>query len=480
MNGRPRSTSFRIPALLLVAIFVVGLVALDRGGKERSVPTVRVRSVVDGPTVPRADAVSVAWYCTEGTATQDGRADETVLIANLAKEPIEATVSVMRGADRDPVVETRTVEALAQERVQISDLVDEEEPGVVVELLGGPAIVEHELRNGDRVAIGACARQPSRDWFFAAGTTERGAQEWLTLFNPFGEDAIVNVSFLTASGFDAPGSTQGIAVPRRSRVSVPVHEQVQREDVVATTVHARVGRVVAERTLLFDGSAGPAGLAVSGGVTGSAERWRVPVGITQPGVTQSVSIANFGKRAAAVEVEVVLEGDAASEPRTVDVPARSVVREELAEDVAAGSLYGVDVRVKNGPAVVVETLSSWVAPSVVLDVASTSGAATRARSWAFAASRLDEDDDALLMAMNTTDRPLTVQLYAYTAGDPDSPRSAPARALAPGERAIFQMSQLGVDPDQVVVLSADGPIVAGRLLVGGGISFSLGVPDLSA
>ena len=479
MNRQASSMQYRLPALLLVAVFAVGMVALDRGGRERSIATVRVRSVIDGPTVPGADAVSVAWYCTEGTANEDGRADEAVLIANLSKKPLEATITVMHGANEDPVVETRTVEALAQERVQVADLVDAEEPGVVVEFQGGPAIVEHELRNEDKVAVGPCAREPSRDWFFAAGTTERGAQEWLTLFNPFGEDAIVNVSFLTTSGFDAPGATQGVAVPRRSRVSIPVHEQVQREESVAIAVHTRNGRVVAERSLLFDGTETRVGIAVSAGVTGSARRWGIPLGLAQEGITESVSIANFSTRPAKVRVRVLFGSEVTLEPQSVDVSARSVTRVSLSDRVVQGSTYGVDVRVTKGSGVVVEGFTSWVPPAAVADVATTMGAATRAKTWVFAVGELDDASDAYLIAANVSDRPLTVQLYAYTAGDPNSPRSAPARAVAPGELAVFVMSEIGVRPDQVIVVSADGPIVAGRLAAGGGLSFSIGVPDLS-
>ena len=478
MNARA-SSSYRLPALLLFAVFAIGMVGLDRSGSERSIPTVRVRSVVDGPTVPRADAVSVAWYCTEGTTATDSRAEETVLIANLSKDPLEATITVMHGPDEDPVVERRTVEALGQERVPVADLVDAEEPGVVVEFQGGPAIVEHEVRNGDKIAVGPCAREPSRDWFFAAGTTQRGAQEWLTLFNPFGEDAIVNVSFLTTSGFDAPGSTQGIAVSRRSRISIPVHEEVQREDAVAISVHARVGRVVAERTLLFDGSEEVEGIAVSGGATGGESRWVMPLGLAQEGIGQTVAIANFARRPARVEVAWVMDSDATVEPRTIDVPARSVSRVQVSDRVIEGTLYGIEARVIRGPDVVVEARTAWVAPAAVADVASTTAASTRATSWAFSAAQLDDASDAYLIAANVSDRPLTVQLYAYTAGDPDSPSSAPARAVAPGELAIFRMSEIGVRPDQVLVVSADGPIVAGRLSAGGGLSFSIGVPDVS-
>ena len=479
MNLRAAATSYRVPALLMVAVFVVGMVALDRGGKERTFPEVRVRSVVDGPTVPRKNAVSVAWYCTEGTANEGGRADETILIANLAKEPIEAAISVMRGAERQPVTETRTIEALGQTRIAVADLVDVKQPGVVVELRGGPAIVEHELRNGDQVAVGPCAREPSRDWYFAGGTTQRGVEEWLTLFNPFGEDAIVNVSFLTESGFDSPGSTQGVAVPRRTRISLAVHEEVQRESVVAIAVHARIGRVVAERTLVFTGLEGQRGLAVSGGVTGFAPRWQIPLGYGAENVTQSVAIANFERRPAKVRVSLHLEGENAIRPRAVDVPARSVVRVPLSDRVPEG-LYSIGVRVTKGPEVAVEAVASLAARSTVLDVASAMGASTRAKEWAFAMGPIDEEGNAYLVAANVSGRPLTVQLYAYTAGDPNSPRSAPARAVGPGELAIFAMSEVGVRDDQVLVVSADGPIVAGRLIGGAVLSFSIGVPDLSA
>ena len=85
---------------------------------------------------------------------------------------------------------------------------------MVVEVFGGQAVVEHEVRSRNDFAVGPCAREPSRHWFFADGTTERGAEEWLALFNPFGDNAIVDVSFLTEDGFQAPGETQAVVVPR--------------------------------------------------------------------------------------------------------------------------------------------------------------------------------------------------------------------------------------------------------------------------
>jgi hypothetical protein len=114
----------------------------------------------------------------------------------------------------------------------------------------------------------------------------------------------------------------------------------------------------------------------------------------------------------------------------------------------------------------------------VAGVASTLASTATARRWAFAVGRLDEQGDAVVTALNVSGRPLTVQLYAYTPGDPNSPKSAPAQAVPPGERAVFDVTELGILPGMVFIVSADGAIVAGREIVGAprGVSLSPGVP----
>lgn len=481
MSRQPtRSKTLRAPALILVGVLAAGFVVLDQSGSSPSRPRAIAVGVRDGPTVPPADAVLVAWYCTEGTSITGGRADETVIIGNLSTHAIEASITVLSGPDQPPVSTKKRIEPLGQARVPVAGLTNVAEPGVVVEVLGGQAIVEHELRGRGDVAVGPCAREPSRDWYFAAGTTVQGAEDWLTLFNPFGEDAIVDISFLTASGFDAPGAVQAIPVPRRSRVSLGISSLVRREERVATAVHARSGRIVAERLLRFDGTDARVGLAVSLGVTGSAARWRVPFGDTTTGSAESVSVANFELTPTKVNVGVILDGASALEPESIEIPGRSVERVDLSDRVPAGAGYSVDVRVTSGSPVVVEAFGTWAAPATVTGVATATASSTSAKRWAFAQGRLDDSGEAVLIAVNVSNRPLTVQLYAYTAGDPNSPKSAPARAVPPGERAVFSLGEIGIRPDQVLVVAADGPIIAGRLVLGGGVSLSPGIPDLSA
>jgi hypothetical protein len=480
VNRRAGGAVARIPALALVGLLAAGLVVAE-GGASRTRPRIpTLASAVDGPIVPAADAVSVVWFCSEGSALDTGRALETILIANLELEPIEVTITVMRGADHSFAVEQRQIAPLAQERVAVADLAEVEEPGVVVEVLGGRAVVEHELRSASDIAIGPCARASSGDWYFAAGTTVRGAEEWLTLFNPFGEDAIVDVEFLTAAGRSAPGATEALAVPRRSRISVPVHEHVLREEAVAIGVHTRIGRVVAERTLRFDGTDGRAGVAVSLGVTDAARRWRIPVTDGQVGSAQGLSIANFTHASAQVEISIELPGETEVEPQTIDVAGQSVERIDFAQRVPAGTTYAIDVRVTRGAPVVVETFGSWVAPAPFIGVATMHGSVTTARRWAMATGRLDDTTEAVISAVNVSGRPVTVQLYVYTAGDPNSPVSTPARALEPGQRGEFRFTEIQWRADQVIVVQADGPIVVGRLVLGAGASMSAAIPDPEA
>jgi hypothetical protein len=127
--------------------------------------------------------------------------------------------------------------------------------------------------------------------------------------------------------------------------------------------------------------------------------------------------------------------------------------------------------------VVAEAFGTWVSPSEVTGVATAPAAASGSRRWAFSTGRIDPDGQAVLSAQNLGDRPITVEVLAYTAGDPNSPSSAPAEAVPPGERAVFGLRERDIRPSQVIVVAADGPIVAGREITGDGASLSIGIPD---
>jgi hypothetical protein len=483
-SSAPRTRPARAPIVFVVVAAFAAAVIADQVGADRDDTSVATLPA-SGPAIPNSDALSVSWYCAEGTGDPEGRADETVALANLGDTDAEAIVTVLAGADGEPARRRVDVPARGQTEVEVSGVLDAPEeiaspgvvsgPGVVVEAFGGQVIVEHVIQRNDDVAVGPCARAPSSDWYFAGGTTVRGTEMFLSLFNPFGDDAVVDVTFLTDTGVQTPEDVQALVVPRRSRVSVVVHDEVRRQTQVATAVHARTGRVVAEQSLAFDGTEGPLGITLSLGATAPARSWTFPFGAAAEGRAQTVSVVNPSETSTEVEVSTVLDGDETVAPQTVPVPARTVASVEVGTGLDPGTEYAVDVRATGNAPVVAEELFTTVAPSesgAALDF----GVTAPATRWAFSGIPA-ADADAVISVLNPSGRPVTVTLLAYTEGDVDSPRSAPERALGAGERTSFTLSELGIAPDQVLLVESDGEVFAERLvLTATGRSLDPGVP----
>ena len=471
----------RLPILLLVVGLLAAAVVFR--DDDRSSGAASGTAAPADAGVPPAAALSASWFCSEGTSTPDGRADETVVITNIADEEVAATVTVMPGGETVPVSRTVQVGAHEEERVRVADVLETPEPGVIVEVVGGQAVVAHEIRAEDDVAIEPCARGAAEDWYFASGTTVRGAQQHLALFNPFGDDAIVDVTFLTDTGVQEPDPVQGRVVERRSRVSIPVHDLVPRQDVVAVHVRARTGRVVAERSMTFDGTApedGPArdGVSLSLGAIEPARTWSLPVGTTADGGAALVALANFGSLASTVEVEIVLPGDETLSPESVPVPARGVVNVDVSGRVPDDVQFVVRATARtvegNEPPVVAELLEWWPDESTSTAVATTLGAPEPARRWVV--SLPDGDADGIVSVLNPGDGPVTAEVRIHERGA--DPRSAPEAAIPPGRFASFALGSLA-GGGRVVVVHADQPVVTGFTLMGGGGAMMLAVPDFA-
>jgi hypothetical protein len=431
--------------------------------------------------------VSTSWFCAEGTSTPDGRADETVIVASVADTPVEATITVMTGGDQAPATRNLRLEPRQQRAVAVSDIAVSAEPGVVVEVVGGQAVVSHELTGEGDLAIEPCARAAATDWYFANGTTVRGAQQYLAVFNPFGDDAIVDVSFLTDTGEQEPDITQGVVVPRRSRVSIAVHDAIERQTLVAAHVHARSGRVVTERTQLFDGSSSEGvplrkGIAVSLGAVAPATSWEFGAVENVAGSAQTVAIANFGNSATSADVAVRLVDEQTVVPKRVTVAAGAVESVDVAALAPADAAYTVSVTARDAeghsPPVVAETFASWPPDVGTRSVATSLGATRTARRWVIALPELGAGMQATATVANPGTNPVTASLQVLRAGDTRPPVSAPELAVPAAEIAAFDVS---ASTGRVLVITSDRPVVVSLTVVGDdGGSVSPAVPDFAA
>ena len=441
VSPRVARRTFRLPIILVVGALVAGAIYLDQTAPEASgaraqaaaAAAAAAAATIQGPTIPRADSLSTAWYCAEGTSSANGRADETVVIGNLSTATVGATVTVMPGGSQAPVSKRLQVGGFGQARVHIADVLATVEPGVIVEVFGGPAVVEHELTGNGDVAVGPCARDAAPDWYFAAGATARDAQEFLALFNPYGDDAIVDVTFLTDAGVQAPEAFQGLVVPRRSRVTLAVADEVRRQDHVAAFVHAAY-RPRRRR-------AHPAVRRIRGQ---GRDRRVARSDCAGQAVDAAVRRRAGGRRAGGRgrELRVVAGGRRGRRPR------RGHRRGDTPERAGGGPVHHAGRRRQQGTggdqlhrggeggtrhAGRRGDLVRGDGTGGGKGIATAIGATAPARTWAFALGRTENESDARVIAYNPGPKPVTVELRAYTAGDPNSPRERAGRRH-PGRR----------------------------------------------
>jgi hypothetical protein len=472
------SSSRRNRVVVIAVVLGCLLVAAvaDRSGSSTS--TSPDQLVALGPRVPTAQATDTAWYCAEGTSNPGGRADERIYVANVDSRPARARVTVMQGSDQPPAVKTLEVGPDSLASVRVGDILAVADPGVLVEVTGGRAVVTHSITGTGDSGYGPCSRDASSQWHFAAGTTVKGATLDLALFNPFSEDAIVNIDFLTDTGPLAPDSLQGFVVPAHGRVTVPVQDQARRHALVATEVEARRGRVVAEQSLVLDGTDGRKGLGLSLGAPEVARPWEFANASVTAGRTQTMVIANPATVPTTALVRTRLDGGVL-EPETVNLPAQTAVAVDLGRRVSPGA--GFSVAVESRLPVIAESLVAVQAPipSVQRGLALTIGASRWATRWVDAPARAASNSLDSTTVLNPGSTPVTFRMSVLAGGRRSVPPTTARVQLAPGKRAVIDIARLGLTPDASVVIDATGPVVVERASSGmPGITVAEAVPDL--
>ena len=268
---------------------------------------------------------------------------------------------------------------------------------------------------------------------------------------------------------------------------MPVHDAVERQVLVAAHVHARAGRVVAERTQLFDGTVSDnvpvrKGIALTLGAVAPQRAWELAFGDSENGADQSVAIANFGDRPTSVEVAVRLDDDQSVVPKRVNVDAQSVVTVDTTALAPIGSSYTVSVNARDveghSAPVVAEALASWPPTSGRASVGASLGTTRTARRWVIALPDLGAGTNAFVTVVNPGTAPVTAALVALRAGDTRGPTSEPELAVPPAEFGTFDATAV---TGRVLVVNANHPVVVALTIVGdAGASVSPAVPDLFA
>jgi hypothetical protein len=403
-----------------------------------------------------------------------------VHLSNPGDEPVDVSVTVVPGAARGEAV-TAAPEALAVDvapgesvAVTLADVVDAPYLAAIVEAGPGELAVEHSVEGEADSSVVPCASASSPTWHLAAGVTTRDAREELLLFNPFPDDAVVDISLTTPEGQRVPTAFAGLIVPSSRVVAVDVGAVVSRHPNASASITARAGRLVVDRLQRFDGSDGPAGLDLTPAAPSAALVWAFPDGAVTEGVSEVVTVYNPTDQAAEVDVEVALDPSAdpaqpiAVEPFQMSVAPLDFAQVEVHADgrVPAGRGHRITVRSQNGAGVVAERWFRGEEPSPSLTA--TLGSPVSANHWIGTLGDLGATGNGLVLA-NLGGEAVRA---AITSPDP-----AVAAALAGlGEVEVPPSGRVGVNLDDladlelegdggvVVVVQATGPVVVERVL----------------
>lgn len=493
--ARRRDASVRrIPIIVaLVAVFV-GLAVADRQHDDPRASSVRTVSVATGgdplvlpltgrpgivaPAARPDAALASTWFCAGGTGGA-GPARASALIANPTGEAGEAVVTVYAGAaDSDanataaaaklaPAVKRVMVPAASRVAIDISPMVEAPFVAALVET-AGQMIVEQYVATSSGPDTRPCATSAAASWFFAAGSTAKDAREVVSLFNPFAEDAVVDVVFATSDGFRSPAGYQGLIIPAGRLVVLDLVAAISRHDHVATSVLARSGRLVAARTQSFDGTGGPKGTAVNLGSPEPAGEWWFADGNTAAGLVATYTIYNPATTAAEVEMGIVLddpETNGEVDPIPLAIPAQSYLDVVMndAQQVPIGLSHSVSIRAVNDVPVVVERRMAGVSPGPRAGVGYSAGAPLVAKRWFFTSASGSTAAGARLAIVNPSTRPTTVTLSVLARGVKQVVEGADAITIAPDERVLLDLGQyLPTDSSVPFIVDATQPIAIER------------------
>jgi hypothetical protein len=471
----------RVIVLVLVAAVVAALAVVDRDVEPDALDRFGAAPLAPMPIADADDVLASTWYCAAGTATEDGNANLSVVIANVGEQAATGAVE-WRPVDAEPVRVPIEVPASGALTLAAVESVTAPVVSAIVETTGGRIAVEHVISGPRGSSVAPCASDASATWYLANGTTERDGVQVLALFNPFPDDAIVDITFATDEGRDEPLALSGFPIPAGSTTLVNLEAHVRRRAVTATSIEARSGRLVVDRIQSFDPSVGGRrGVSLALAAPGPAETWTFPEGLWADGLAQSWHVYNPTDREAIVLLQLFPSDGEAIEPIELTVAPRTQVAVDAAgtERIPAGVAHSSVISSINGVPVVAERALSASSPAERRGWTSSLGAPLAAERWALPLGETSGNTDEWVVVHNPGSSAVEVSLAALAGGQVIDVEGLQSLALGPGGRLALRLGDHIERSPLPLLVTATGAVVVERDLyrVGAtGITTVVGIP----
>ncbi|MDQ1437917.1 MAG: hypothetical protein QOK43_1546 [Acidimicrobiaceae bacterium] len=462
----------RVVVVAMLVALLIAAVVIDRTEKPGS-STVRTRPGVDQPESTPVSSLSSSWYCPGGNA-DGGALNGAVTVMNPRDEGVHGTITAIP-SQGDKVSQTFDLGPRSARRFVLAELVKAPWAAALVDFDGGGAVVEQMVGNPTEYDVSACSPTASSTWYFPWGSTAKDASLTLALFNPFPDDAIVDLAFATGEGRRVPGDFEGIVVPAESVVPVDIGAHVRRQDVVSTEVKVRAGRVVAGQDMART-VPGASGVSSSLGAPQLGDTWYFPDGLAADGVVERYEVFNPTGREARVDIEVALEqGEAEPFELTIPAQGRFTLAANTESRIPKNVPHAAVARSVNGVPVVVARVFESTTPRV--GRTDMLGARHPARTWALAVGGASETMDEWVVVYNPGERPATVSVGALADGQTVAIEGLQGVVVPAGRRVALRLADhIKRNPMSVVVQSSRDVVVERALFGAPALASTIGVP----
>ena len=472
-SGRGRR---QLAGVAVVVAALAAAVVVDRAiGSGES--TAVASPTPTGPTMAESAATSSAWYCPALAASVTSRAAGSLIIANTAGAAVSVVVTAVPSSGR-PVVTDRVMAPYTRAAVRLQDIAPGNYTAATVVFEGSGGAVEEEVHGSLGDSIAPCASGSSNHWYFATGSTDDNATEYISLYNPYPAPAIADLSFETDQGPFNPDAFQAIVVPGGGFNVVDIGTRVRSRTKVSTTVDVRSGRLVATelQELTNLSRSGPRGLALTLGAPDLGSSWYFADGRVNSGVTERFDVFNPGDAEAAVSAAPILDQGSA-DPFDLTVPPQATVSLEVDQQarIPPGIGEAWVLTSTNGVPVAVERVIVSRPPTPTRGVADATGVPAPARRWVFAAGTAAQGADERVVVFDPGGAPARVSVVASGSGQAVTLRSL---VVGAGARAAVDIGELDRGATVVIELTSNVPVVAEREQVpagGAGLSNATGI-----
>ncbi|HUZ20876.1 MAG TPA: DUF5719 family protein [Acidimicrobiales bacterium] len=339
----------RLPAIALVAL-VLALAGVANATLHHHQSADRLASVQDQSVARVSSKVtSAAWYCAGPLPVGTRNEASSLAVANAGPKQVSGELVVATNDGRNTV----TPFSIGRYSQGVYGLMRSGRAAFAAAtvLVNGAGVGVEELVHGPTGPVSSpCVSHASMVGYVAAGSTENASNLALALYDPGATPAVVNVSFATGAGRVAPPTFQGISLSAGQLQVVDVGHYLPARPVVATTVSATGGKVVAG-ALLVAANAKSVESTLLDAVTAPRSAWSFSAAPAGGAVRQLFSVLDPGKVAARIVLHLATSSGSSALAETV--PAGGIVHLAPSPEVSPVAMRYATVTSADGVGVVV-------------------------------------------------------------------------------------------------------------------------------